>query len=42
MILLIIIVLAVVVLIVTAACVKVSGRWSRWEEQQDADCKRED
>ena len=39
MILLIIIVLAVVVLI-TAACVKVSARWSRWEEQQDADCKR--
>lgn len=40
MILLIIIVLAVVV-IITAACVKVSARWSRWEEQQDnADCKR--
>lgn len=40
MILLIIIVLAVVVLI-TAACVKVSAKWSRWEEQ-NADCKRED
>ena len=24
-----------VVLIVTAACVKVSGRWSRWEEEHD-------
>lgn len=30
---------ALVVLV--AACVKVSGSWSRWEEQQDnADCKR--
>ena len=26
---------AAVVLIVTAACVKVSGRWSRWEEDND-------
>lgn len=34
MILLIIIALAVVVLI-TAACVKVSARWSRWEEKHD-------
>lgn len=34
--------LAVVVLI-TAACVKVSARWSRWEEQQDnADCNAKD
>lgn len=29
--------LAMVVLI-TAACVKVSGKWSRWEEQDSADC----
>lgn len=38
----ILLIIAGVVLIVTAACVKVSARWSRWEEQQDADCKPKD
>lgn len=37
----ILLVIAAVVVLITAACVKVSAKWSRWEEQ-NADCKRED